>query len=143
MFVCRFFRQRIFVLVFAPKNADDFEVSYFLLSVDQFSRFRFSRPWAHLMARHLRSANLTRTSILQLFKHCGQGRHLERQVMTRLFRATGNKENLVNLLVFRFVMRRKGLKPPGQFGTTENSSTIDSFLAKFLSQPQVGFCVNF
>lgn len=39
----------------------------------------------------------------------------------------------------RFVLRRKGSRPPpGHLGSTENSSTIDSFLAKFLSQTQVG-----
>ncbi|KAI6222187.1 hypothetical protein M3Y95_00958000 [Aphelenchoides besseyi] len=39
----------------------------------------------------------------------------------------------------RFVLRRKNAKPPaGQIRTSENTSTIDSFLAKFLSQPQRG-----
>lgn len=38
----------------------------------------------------------------------------------------------------RFVLRRKGSKPPsGHININENSSTIDSFLAKFLQQPQV------
>uniref|UniRef100_A0A914XBB0 Unconventional myosin-IXb n=2 Tax=Plectus sambesii TaxID=2011161 RepID=A0A914XBB0_9BILA len=37
----------------------------------------------------------------------------------------------------RFVMRQKGAKTVGgAFGSAEASSTIDSFLAKFLSQPQ-------
>lgn len=38
----------------------------------------------------------------------------------------------------RFVLRRKGSKAPSDhINISENSSTIDSFLAKFLSQPQV------
>uniref|UniRef100_A0A914EE04 Uncharacterized protein n=2 Tax=Acrobeloides nanus TaxID=290746 RepID=A0A914EE04_9BILA len=40
----------------------------------------------------------------------------------------------------RFVLRQKGSRSPTsgglRFGSTENSSTIDSFLAKFLNQPQ-------
>jgi len=53
----------------------------------------------------------------------------------RALPGTGDESTLPKT---RFVMRQKGSRPQGPtaFVSTETSSTIDSFLAKFLTQPQ-------